>query len=83
MNYHYTVKNIIKFYVYYVHEVVYYIKIYKFESQHFFIRCTFFFLIKINTIGNSNFKFLTKICEIRKKRKIVKLFVLMRSTNFV
>ena len=43
------------------------IKIYKFESQYFFIRCIFFFLIQKNTIENPKFNFLTIICEIRKK----------------
>ena len=45
------------------YKIVYYIKIYKFESQHFFIRCIFFFLIKKYTIENPKFNFLTIICD--------------------
>ena len=36
-----------------------------------------------NTIENQEFHFSTKICEIRKKRKNAKLFISIRSTNFV
>ena len=32
---------------------------------------------------NLKFKFLTIICEVQKKRKDVKLFILIRSKNFV
>ena len=49
-----------------------YIKIYKFESKHFFIRCILFILIKKNTIGNLKFNFLTIICELQKKSKNAK-----------
>ena len=43
----------------------------------------FLFNTKKNTIENPKFIFLTKICEIRKKRKFAKLFVSIRFTNFV
>ena len=66
-----------------LYKIVYYKKIYKFESTHFFIRCIFFFLIKKNTIENLKFKFLTIICGIQKKRRNAKLFTSIRSTNFV
>ena len=66
-----------------IYKIVYYIKFYKFEPQHFFIRCIFFFLIQKNTIENPKFNILTKICEMRKKRKFAKLFVSIRSTNSV
>ena len=65
------------------YKIVNYIKVYKFELQHFFIRYIFFCLIKKkNTIDNSEFNFLTIICKIRKQRKKAKLFVSIRSTNF-
>ena len=32
---------------------------------------------------NLKFKFLTIICEVRKKREDAKLLILIRSTNFV
>ena len=35
-----------------------------------------------NTIDNRKFNFLTRICEIRKKRNNVKLIASIRSTNF-
>ena len=57
-------------------------KICKFESQHCFIRSIFFFLILKNTIEILKFNFST-MCEIWKKRKNSKLFVSVRSTNFV
>ena len=41
----------------------------------------FIFNLK-NTIENTKFNFLTIICETRKKRKLAKLFVSIRSTNF-
>ena len=69
------------------YKLVNYIKIHKFESQHFFIRRIFFFLIKKNTIENQKFNFLTIICEIQKnvslKNCFEKLFVSVRSTNYV
>ena len=43
------------------YKIFYHIKICKFESQHFFIRCIFFFLISKNTVENRKFKFLTII----------------------
>ena len=39
------------------YKIVHYIKIYKFESEHFFIRCIFVFLIWKNTIENLKFHF--------------------------
>ena len=46
------------------YKIVHYIKIYKFEPQHFSIRCIFFFLIKKNITKNPKFNFLTIIYEI-------------------
>ena len=40
-----------------LYKIIFYIKIYKFELQHFFIRCIFFFLIRKNTIKNPKFNF--------------------------
>ena len=40
-------------------------------------------VLKKNTFENQKFHFSTIICEIRKKRKVEKLFILIRSTNFV
>ena len=65
-----------------LYEIVFYKKIYKFESPHFFIRWIFFLIYK-NNIENPKFNFLTIICEIWKKRKSPKSFVLIGSTNFV
>ena len=45
------------------YKIVYYINIYKFELQHFLIRCIFFFLIEKNTIENPKYDFLTIICD--------------------
>ena len=42
------------------YKIIFYIKIYKFELQHFVIRCIFFFLIKKNTIWKSKIQFFTK-----------------------
>ena len=55
--------------------MVYHIMIYKFELQHFFIKCIFFFVIQKSNIENPKFNFLIIICEIRKKCKFAKLFV--------
>ena len=46
-------------------------------------RNCFLGVIQKNTIENSKLNFLTKICEIRKKRRNAKLFVSIRSTNVV
>ena len=66
-----------------LHKIVYYKKIYKFESQHFFIRCILFFLILKNTIENPKFNFLTIISEIRKNLSFQNCSNSIRSTNFV
>ena len=39
------------------YKIIFYMKIYKLELQHFFIRCIFFFLIQKNTIENPKFNF--------------------------
>ena len=65
------------------HKIIFYMKIYKFELQHFFIRCIFFFLIQKNTIENPKFNFFNNNMCNTKKRKNAKLFVLKRSTIFV
>ena len=43
------------------------IKIHKFKSLHFSVRCIIFFSDWKNTIENRKFKFLTTISEIRKR----------------
>ena len=65
------------------HKIVHYKKIYESKLKHFHIRCISFYLIKKNTIENLKFNFLTIICEIGKKRKLPKLFVLIKSRNCV
>ena len=54
-----------------------------FESQHFFIICILFFLIKKNTIENPKYNFFSFLYEIRKKRRKEELFVSIRFRNFV
>ena len=39
------------------YKIIFYMKIYKFEWQHFFIGCIFFILILKNTIVNPKFNF--------------------------
>ena len=39
------------------YKIIFYMKIYTFEMQHFFIRFIFFFLIQKNTIENPKFNF--------------------------
>ena len=39
------------------YKIVFYMKNYKFELQHFFKRCIFFFLIQKNNIENPKFNF--------------------------
>ena len=48
-------------------KIVYLNKIYKFNFDHFLIRCTVFVLIVKNVIKNQKFNFPDKLCDIRKK----------------
>ena len=55
------------------------------EKTGFIKVSVYLFLIIKNTIENPKFNFLTiiQVCEIRKKRRFAKLFISIRSTNFV
>ena len=64
------------------YKIILYIKIYKSELQHFFIRCLFFFLIQ-NTTENPKFIFFNNNIWNTKKPTNAKLFVLKRPIIFV
>ena len=49
-------------------------EVYKFACMHFLIKFILFILIEKITLKNKKVHFSTKISEIRKKRRIVKLF---------
>ena len=55
------------------YKIVYYIKIYKFKSQYFFIRCIFFFLIKKKYYLNSKIQFFNNNMWNTKKNEVCKI----------
>ena len=48
-------------------KIVHLKKIYNFDFDHFFIKCTVFVLIVKNVIKNQKFNFPGKLCDIRNK----------------
>ena len=64
-------------------KIVHIKKIYKFDVDHFQVKCTFFVLIEKNVIKNQKFNFSVKLCDIRKNVNKKKLLVSKRSFNFL
>ena len=64
-------------------KIVRFKKTYKFDLNHFLIKCRVFVLNVKNVIKNQKLNFSDKLCDIQNKCQRTKLFVLKRSTNFV